>query len=104
MKPITEEEQNGFKIITIRNNMTREEMIRMLTAGQCTVTFTKVDKSIRVMPCTLNPNLIPLAPITESTTEEPKKERKENINVIPVFCTDIGAWRSFRVDSVISII
>ena len=81
--------------------MTREEMIDMLVSGECTVTFTKVDGTQRVMPCTLNARLIPPEPVSEST--ESKKERKVNEEVIPVFCTDKQAWRSFRVDSVISI-
>ena len=63
--------------------MTREEMIDMLVAGECTVTFTKIDNSIRVMPCTLNARLIPPEPVSEST--ESKKERKVNEEVIPVF-------------------
>lgn len=78
--------------------MTREEIIKLLEAGQCTVTFTKVDGTQRVMPCTLNTSLIPNAPVVE-----PKKEKKVNESVIPVFCTDKQEWRSFRVDSVISI-
>ena len=87
----------------IRGKMTREEMIEMLVSKECIVTFTKVDGTARVMPCTLNASLIPTEPVKESA--EPKKEpRKINESVIPVFCTDKREWRSFRVDSVISIV
>lgn len=80
--------------------MSREEMIAMLVEGECMVTFTKVDGETRIMPCTLNARLIPTK---ESAVTETKEPRKVNESVIPVYCTDKQAWRSFRVDSVISI-
>lgn len=80
--------------------MTREDLIKLLESKECVVEFTKVDGTYRKMPCTLAPQLIPLAPVVEGKV---KKERKENPNVIRVFCTDKKEWRSFRIDSVISI-
>lgn len=79
---------------------------QMLQEGECVVTFIKVDKSVRVMPCTLAPSLIPVETnfiTTIAEAAEPKKERKVSPEVIRVFCTDIGAWRSFKIDSVTDI-
>ena len=55
------------------------------------VTFTKVDGTERTMNCTLNPDLLPPAPVTES-----KKERKQSTTSIAVFEVDLKQWRSFR--------
>jgi len=68
----------------------------MLNDNVLEVTFTKVDGTERVMMCTLNPTLLPK--IEEST--EPKKERKENLNVVPCYDLEAKGWRSFRLDSV----
>lgn len=60
------------------------------------VTFTKVDGSVRVMPCTLSPDLVPKVKVTEG-----KRTKAPNPNTMSVFCTDKAEWRSFRVDNVI---
>lgn len=52
-----------------------------------TVTFTKTDGTERKMRCMMEP---PTGPI-------------KNPNVVPVMDLDKGAWRSFKVDSVIEI-
>lgn len=80
--------------------MKREELITLLQDGVHIVTFTKVDGTIRSMPCTLTSNLLPPSLMRENTE---KKERKVNTDVLRVFVTDIQEWRSFRIDSVISI-
>lgn len=77
---------------------TRTSLLEQLHAGPCVVTFTKVNGEKRVMPCTLQASLLPIAPSKEVVTE-----RKENLDTIRVFCTDKQEWRSFRVDSVIDI-
>jgi hypothetical protein len=66
-----------------------------LSQAECVVTFTKVDGTTRSMPCTLQAELLPLA-INEST-------KKVNPDVMQVFCTDLQAWRSFRLENVQSI-
>jgi len=66
-----------------------------LSQGVCTVTFTKVDGTVRVMPCTLKDELLP-AVVTEST-------RKISPDVMRVFLLDKQEWRSFRLDNVISV-
>ena len=62
------------------------------------VEFTKVDGSVRTMPCTLHPDLLPPAVVTEG-----KKKKEPKPEVMSVFCTDKQEWRSFRVDNVISV-
>ncbi len=72
------------------------ELREVLHDGIVNVTFTKVDGTKRDMRCTLNESLIP-----QSTSTEPKAERKVNDTVQRVFDLDKNEWRSFRKDSVI---
>jgi hypothetical protein len=82
------------------------EIRNMLHNGVCEITFTKVDGSVRVMPCTLNESLIPPAPVHVTNTDNPvdfpapKREKKINPDVMSVWCTDKNEWRSFRVANV----
>ena len=69
-------------------------LIEALKAHKCIVKFTKVDGTVREMPCTLREDIVPKY---EHKTEKPKKP---NDQVLSVWCTDVNAWRSFRVDSV----
>lgn len=84
------------------NEMTveqRGQYIRdLLVNNHCEVTFTKVDGTVRVMPCTLQAGLLPPAPVTEN-----KKERKTNTENISVWCTDKSQWRSFKIANVTDI-
>ena len=85
----------------------REYLTALLHEGEVKVTFTKVNGEVRVMPCSLKESLLPV--LHETNTENPidiltpKKERKENPEIIRVFCTDKQAWRSFRIDSVLGV-
>ena len=72
-----------------------------LNYGPVTVTFTKKDGTERVMECTTAPSLVPQEPIVESI--EPKKEKKPNDDVCPVYDIKAQGWRSFRWDSVKSV-
>lgn len=91
------------------NNLTLDEKRDVLTTllldRELIVEFTKISGEKRIMPCTLSPTLIPIKTDFVLTISEQteKKERKENPNVIKVFCTDKQEWRSFRIDSVITI-
>lgn len=69
-----------------------------LNYGPTTVIFTKKDGTEREMLCTTNPNLIPQDSIVESA--EPKRDKKVNEEVMPVYDLDAKGWRSFRWDSV----
>lgn len=79
-----------------------------LAFGPVTVTFTKKDGSERVMECTTSPSLIPVDLTEEkhyTNTDnpidfpKPKKERKVNDDVMPVYDLESKAWKSFRWDS-----
>ena len=72
----------------------------LLKQGTYQITFTKLDGNTRVMPCTLQAELLPSRAITES---EARKPRPLNLETISVFVTDIQEWRSFRVMNVTSI-
>jgi hypothetical protein len=75
-----------------------------LAFGPVTVVFTKKDGTERIMLCTTNKDIIPVEPIHESNTSNPidfpKKERKANEDVMPVYDLEAGHWKSFRWDSV----
>ena len=78
----------------------RTEMIKELQTGTKVVTFTKVNGEQRVMTCTLDASIIPVA-----TKEDPlsqKKVRSVSDEVLPVWDVNANGWRSFRIDSVVS--
>ena len=88
--------------------ITREQLHELLHTGECVVEFTKVDGTVRSMPCTLNEALLPPAPVHVTNTDNPidfpapKKEKKVNPEVMSVWCLDKKEWRSFRIANVIS--
>ena len=78
----------------------RTKMIEELQLGEKVVTFTKVNGEKRVMTCTLDASIIPVA-----TKEDPlsqKKVRSVSDEVLPVWDVNAKGWRSFRIDSVVS--
>jgi hypothetical protein len=50
------------------------------------------------MNCTLNPDQLPPAPVTEN-----KKERKVNDDVLAVYDIEAKGWRSFTLKTVIRV-
>jgi hypothetical protein len=76
--------------------LSRDVVKFILQNAVANVVFTKTDGTRRVVMCTLKPDELP--PIDD--TDEPKKVRKPNLNVLPVWDLDEGAWKSFRIDSV----
>lgn len=79
--------------------MTRDEIKSILQKNVATVSFTKSDGTIRDMLCTLIPDALPPIVINEDE-EETKKQRKPNLDVLPVWDIEKKSWRSFRIDSV----
>ena len=71
------------------------EIFHLLGQHQCEVTFTKVDGSQRVMPCTLKSELLPARELTEHHST-----RAINYTTLSVWCLDQSAWRSFKVANV----
>jgi hypothetical protein len=72
----------------------RSWLISHLKMGPVTVTFTKKDGEVRVMKCTLQPELLP----PQTTVNESKK--KENTNNISAFDLNKNEWRSFIVKNI----
>lgn len=76
-----------------------------LAYGPTTVVFTKKDGTERVMECTTNPGLVPQI-LHETNTDNPvdfpapKKDRKVNEDIMPVYDLESKAWKSFRWDSI----
>lgn len=75
----------------------RDNLIKTLRKGKHTVTFTKKDGTKRIMECTLDPDLLPAAPVTES------KPKKINYSVLAVWDLEAKGFRSFRLDSIIEV-
>ena len=83
--------------------ITPEALHTLLLENECVVEFTKVNGEVRSMPCTLDPLIVPPAPEPKVLAEgEVPKVKKENPNVMNVWCLDKKEWRSFRIANVIS--
>jgi hypothetical protein len=82
--------------------ITREQLSELLHTSECMVEFTKVNGEVRSMPCTLKAELIPPAPVKVLAEGEVSKVKKENPEVMSVWCLDKKEWRSFRIANVIS--
>jgi hypothetical protein len=82
--------------------ITRTHLSELLHTGECVVEFTKVNGEVRSMPCTLKAELIPPVPPKVLAEGQTPKVKKENPDVMSVWCLDKNEWRSFRIDNVIS--
>lgn len=82
------------------NNTNRDTYIAMLQAGPCVVTFTKADMSERVMNVSLQADVIASLGLTPTG----KTSKAVNLDIISVIDLDAKMWKSFRVDSVISLV
>lgn len=77
----------------------------MLRMGEVSVTFTKKDGTERVMKCTTSTELVPQE-VHETNTDNPvdfpapKREKKINEEVCPVYDLESAHWKSFRWDSI----
>lgn len=63
-----------------------------------TVTFEKVDGTLRTMRCTLMESHLP--PMPEEDPNKPKKVRAVNNDVLRVWDLENGGWRSFKIESI----
>jgi hypothetical protein len=79
--------------------MDRYELKETLSKGIVTVTFEKLDGTIREMRCTLQADILP-----PMLLQEVAKPRAENPNVLSVWDIESHGWRSFRIDSIKSIV
>ena len=74
------------------------EIYKLLWEHQCEVTFTKVDGSVRTMPCTLQASALPAR-----DAEKLHETRLVNHKVVSAWCLDKNEWRSFRTANVTGI-
>lgn len=82
---------------------TRKQLSELLRTGECIVEFTKLDGTVRAMPCTLDPKIVPPTPEPKVLVEgETAKMKKLNQDVFSVWCLDKKEWRSFRFANLIS--
>ena len=79
---------------------TREYLMDELHKRVCRVIFKKVNGEERDMMCTLMPSELPSTTKNNSITE--KKVREVNPEVIAAWDINKQAFRSFRVDNIIS--
>jgi len=87
--------KQGVKIV---DEFVYEEVKAGLEKSKATVVFEKVDGSLREMHCTLMAEYLP--PMDETHSNVAKAVNEE---VLAVWDLDKNAWRSFRLDSLISI-
>ena len=76
----------------------RQWLVENLRRNELVVTFTKVDNTTRKMRCTLQPSYLP-----EDFRNKGELLQEVEGNTIAVWDVDMGAWRSFRVDSVTNV-
>jgi hypothetical protein len=74
-----------------RNKYIRE----LLQKNNCEVTFTKIDGSVRSMPCTLKEESMP-----QRAVNDYHQTRIYTPETLSVWCLDKSEWRSFRVMNV----
>lgn len=74
------------------------EIKHLLESNDCEVTFTKVDGTLRIMPCTLQASAIPPKPIELGSKSNEK--RLKTLDVLSVWCLDKQEWRAFKVANV----
>tara|TARA_Y100000389_G_C17308222_1_gene436559 strand:+ start:621 stop:893 length:273 start_codon:yes stop_codon:yes gene_type:complete len=72
--------------------MTKSEILESLKAGKVDLEFIKADGTLRKMVATLSDDFIVYA-------STPTNSKKQNEFALPVWDTEVNAWRSFRWDS-----
>ena len=83
--------------------MNRDEMVEQLKTKECQVVFRKINGDERNMRCTLMESVLPVKEMPAKVTEaEAVVERKVNLETIVAWDVAKEAFRSFRVENVIS--
>lgn len=88
----------------------RQEVIDLLREGEIVVNFTKANGESRSMQCTLSSDLVPTPLVIDGDWDRDHptatlvKTRKQNPDVVNVWDTQKADWRSFRLDSIQSIV
>jgi hypothetical protein len=82
--------------------ITRNEYAEALMQGVYELAFQKKDGSLRVMYCTLIPDLIPKTPQEIEKHFFALARRKTSEKTLSVYDLQTAAWRSFRTDAVVT--
>ena len=77
----------------------RDYILDVLHKSVVDVDFIKADGTLRTMKCTLRPDYLPPKP-AKPLIDLTKTPKPENLEVIAVWDIDNKGWRSFRIDSV----
>lgn len=85
------------------DEFTREQLVEQLRKSDVCVHFTKRDGSERTMFCTLREEAT-AGYFVAQDPDKPKKEKKENEEVVVVWDLDKKTWRSFRLDSLLKVV
>lgn len=81
-------------MIELNDDQFRDAIYKQLITGNVKVLFTKKDGTERNMLCTL---------INIPAEHQPKSDAEYTKDVLKVFDIENQGWRSFRLDSVISV-
>lgn len=73
----------------------RNRYLRQLLKEDHEITFTKLDGSVRVMPCTLRDDAMP-----QRAVNEHHQTRAYKPETLSVWCLDKAEWRAFKVMNV----
>jgi hypothetical protein len=77
----------------------KQQLKKLLSENTLSVLFTKKDGTQRAMLCTLIADHLP---VVEKKEEDTKVEKKQSEESIAVWDLEKKAWRSFRLDSIVS--
>lgn len=76
--------------------MDHQQLVESLAENICVVTFTKINGQERTMTCTRSAKIIPQKDNLDTTS------RRQSPATCSVWSVEDAAWRSFRLDSVIT--
>lgn len=95
----------SLKLTEAQKVSIRELLKTKFSHGVTTIVFEKADGTIRVLQGTRDKDII--SEVIGSDEYEnyvnPKKARKESVDMIPVFDTEAEAWRGFSIDKLVSV-
>ncbi|QOI66423.1 tail fiber protein [Erwinia phage FBB1] len=74
----------------------RELLKTKLSTGVTDIVFEKADGTVRVIKGTRDKDLLPARVGSEVV-------RKESVDMVPLFDTEINDWRAFSIDKLISV-
>lgn len=92
-----------MKLTELQRIHLREILKTTLAQGVSEIVFEKSDHSIRVLRGTRDQSLYPKAEITENQKSNIQVKRVESTTALPLFDIETGDFRSFKLESLVSI-